>query len=43
MQKTVTVYSDTPSGTYTVQACADSAKVIAETLESDNCTDSPGP
>ena len=40
VQKTVTVYSDTPSGTYTVQACADSAKVIAETLESDNCNDS---
>ena len=40
MQKTVTVSSDTPSGTYTVQACVDSAKVVAETLESDNCEDS---
>ncbi len=37
VQKTVTVYSDTPSGTYTVQACADSVKVVAETFESDNC------
>ena len=33
-------HSDTPSGTYTVQACADSAKAVAETLESDNCADS---
>ena len=40
VQKTVSLYSDTPSGTYTVQACADSAKAIAETLESDNCKDS---
>jgi subtilase family serine protease len=40
VKKTVTVYSDTPSGTYTVQACADSAKVVAETFESDNCKDS---
>ena len=33
----VTVYSDTLSGTYTVQACADSAKAIAEAVESNNC------
>ena len=37
VQKTVKVYSDTASATYNVQACADSAKAIIETLESDNC------
>ena len=37
VQKTVTVYSDTASATYNVQACADSAKAIVETFESDNC------
>ena len=37
MQKTVKVYSDTASATYNVQACADSAKAIIETLKSDNC------
>jgi hypothetical protein len=33
----VTVYSDTLSGTYTVQTCADSAKAIVEAVESNNC------
>jgi subtilase family serine protease len=37
VQKTVKVYSDTASATYSVQACADSAKAITETFESDNC------
>ena len=37
VQKTVKVYSDTASATYNVQACADSAKAIIETFESDNC------
>jgi subtilase family serine protease len=37
VQKTVIVYSDTASGTYNVQACADSTKAITETFESDNC------
>jgi uncharacterized membrane protein len=37
VQKTVKVYSDTASATYNVQACADSAKAIVETFESDNC------
>ncbi len=40
VNKTVTVYSDTASGTYTVQACADSGKVVAETVEGNNCGDS---
>ena len=37
MQKTVTVYSDTASATYNVQACADSAKGVTESVESNNC------
>jgi subtilase family serine protease len=37
VQKTVTVYSDTASATYNVQACADSAKGVTESLESNNC------
>jgi uncharacterized membrane protein len=37
VQKTVKVYSDTASATYSVQACADSAKATTETFESDNC------
>ena len=37
MQKTVTVYSDTASGTYAVQACADSTKSVTETIENNNC------
>lgn len=42
VQQTVTVFSDTLSGTYLVQACADAPKpgVIIETLESDNCGNS---
>jgi subtilase family serine protease len=40
VQKKVAVYSDTASGTYTVQACADSGKVVAETSEGNNCGDS---
>lgn len=31
------VYEDTAPGTYTVQACIDSKKVVAESLESNNC------
>ncbi|HEV8439781.1 MAG TPA: CARDB domain-containing protein [Methylomirabilota bacterium] len=37
---TLTVYSDTLAGTYTVQACADSAKLVTETADSDNCATS---
>ena len=37
VQKTVTVYSDTASATYNVQACADSAKGVPESVESNNC------
>ena len=37
VQKTVTVYSDTASATYNVQACADSAKGVTESVESNNC------
>jgi subtilase family serine protease len=37
VQKTVIVYSDTAAATYNVQACADSAKAVIETVESNNC------
>jgi hypothetical protein len=37
VQKTVTVYSDTASATYDVQACADSTKGVPESVESNNC------
>lgn len=37
VQKTVTVYSDTAPGPYSVQACADSTKGVPELLESNNC------
>ena len=37
VQKTVTVYSDTASATYNVQACADSAKGVTESVENNNC------
>jgi hypothetical protein len=37
VQKTVVVYSDTVAATYNVQACADSAKVLTEAMESNNC------
>jgi subtilase family serine protease len=42
VQKTVTVYGDTPLGTYHVQACADSSKVVRETSESNNCGTASG-
>jgi subtilase family serine protease len=42
VQKTVTVYSDTASGTYALQACADNGKVIAESSESNNCQTASG-
>ena len=38
----VAVNSDTLTGTYTVRVCADSGKVIAETLENNNCADASG-
>src|SRR5262249_28251065 len=40
VQKTVSLYSDTASGTYVVQACADSGKVVTELFESNNCEES---
>jgi subtilase family serine protease len=39
---TVSVYEDTPSGTYNVQACVDSLKVVGETAEGNNCTTAAG-
>src|SRR5262249_53264425 len=39
VQKTVTVYSDTATGAYAVELCADSAKVVTEKVESNNCLD----
>jgi len=36
------IYSDTLSGDYKVRICADSGKVLAEALESNNCADAPG-
>ena len=42
VQATVRTYSDTPAGVYTIQACADSDKVVGESEESNNCTDAPG-
>jgi len=37
----VTVPSNTPPGTYTVQTCADSDKVVDEIVESNNCGNAP--
>jgi hypothetical protein len=34
---TVTVVSDTPFGTYAVQACADGLDVVREAVEDNNC------
>jgi uncharacterized membrane protein len=42
VQKTVKVYSDTASGTYTVQACADSAKIVVELSDNNNCGNADG-
>ena len=38
IQKVVTIFLDTPVGTYNVQACADSADVVSEFSETNNCT-----
>ena len=38
IQKVVTIFLDTPVGTYNVQACADSADVVSEGSETNNCT-----
>ena len=40
--KTVKVYSDTASGTYTVQACADSTKIVVELEDNNNCGNADG-
>src|SRR5262249_1591970 len=42
VQGTVTVFGDTPLGTYQVQACADSTKVILEANEKNNCGSASG-
>jgi subtilase family serine protease len=41
-QQIVTVFLDTPVGTYVVQACADSLDVIPEASETNNCLTSTG-
>ena len=41
-QRIVTVFLDTPVGTYVVQACADSLDVIPEASETNNCFTSTG-
>ena len=41
-QRIVTVFADTPVGTYVVQACADSLNVIAEASETNNCFNATG-
>ena len=38
----VSVFGDTPPGTYVVRACADSGDVVAEDSEVNNCRDSTG-
>ena len=38
----MTVFLDTPIGTYVVQACADSLDVIPEASETNNCFNSTG-
>jgi subtilase family serine protease len=40
--QTVTVYLDTPLGTWQIQACADSTKAIPESSEKDNCGSAAG-
>ena len=37
IQKVVTIFLDTPVGTYNVQACADSVDVVSELSETNNC------
>jgi subtilase family serine protease len=37
IQKIVTIFLDTPVGTYNVQACADSGEVVPEVSEINNC------
>jgi subtilase family serine protease len=37
LQKVVTVFADTPIGTYVVQVCADSLDVVPEGSETNNC------
>ena len=37
IQRIVTIFLDTPVGTYNVQACADSADVVPEVSETNNC------
>ena len=38
IQKVVTIFLDTPVGTYNVQACADSGEIVSEVSETNNCT-----
>lgn len=38
IQKIVTIFLDTPVGTYNVQACADSLDGVSEVSETNNCT-----
>lgn len=42
VQASPTVYGDTAPGTYNVQVCADSGKVVTESVEGNNCTAAPG-
>jgi hypothetical protein len=39
---TVQLYSDTPTGTYELKACADGAKTFAEANENNNCSATAG-
>jgi subtilase family serine protease len=39
---TVSVYEDTPTGTYNVQACIDSTKAVGESAEGNNCRTAVG-
>ncbi len=41
-QTNVIVYGDTAPGTYNVQVCADSGKVVGEISDGNNCTAAPG-
>jgi hypothetical protein len=40
--QTVKVRGETPPGTFRVEACADSGKIVSETNEDDNCNTSTG-
>jgi len=42
IQKIVTIFLDTPVGTYNVQACADSLDVVPEVSEINNCLTTTG-